>query len=154
MSDDITFNIHEAHAHFATEYFNKTREYIGKGSKRSVEDNQTMLHAAIASLFHWSQRTDAKPENLAIGYWQVSRVYNLIQQPNNARTYGLLSLQYAKDLKPLYRAYAYETLARAEMLCNNRVIMLVHLEKARALAAQIEEEEDQQLLLSDLETII
>ena len=154
MSDETPFNIAEAHAHFSTEYFNQAWDYIEKAGKRSPEDNLTMLHLAIASLWHWSQRTDVQPENLAVGYWQVSRVYNLIKQPHNARTYGLLSLQHAKDLKPFFQAYAYETLARAEMLCNNRVIMLVHLEKARALAAQIKDEDNRQMVLRDLETIM
>ena len=154
MSDETPFNIAEAHAYFSTEYFNQAWDYIEKAGKRTPEDNLTMLHLAIASLFHWTQRQDVRPENLTVGYWQVSRVYNLIKQPHNARTYGLLSLQYAKELGPFYQAYAYETLARAEMLCDNRVIMLVHLEKARSLAAQVAEEDDRKLLLRDLETII
>ena len=154
MSDETPFNIAEAHAYFSTEYFNQAWDYIEKAGKRSPEDNLTMLHLAIASLWHWTQRQDAKPENLAVGYWQVSRVYNLIKQPHNARTYGLLSLQHAKDLEPFFQAYAYETLARAEMLCNNRVIMLVHLEKARTLAAQIKDEDNRQMVLRDLETIM
>jgi len=153
MDYNTTFNIHEAHEYFSTEYFNKTWEYIEKEDSRSTEDNMTMLHTAIASLWHWTQREDVSAENLAVGYWQVSRVYNLIKQPNNARTYGLLSLKHAEDLEPFFKAYAYETLARAEMQCNNRVIMMVHLEKAYKMVEQIENEEDRQLLLKDLESI-
>jgi len=105
------------------------------------------------SLWHWTRREDVKPENLAVGYWQVSRVYNLIKQPNNARTYGLLSLKYAEELEPFFKAYAYETLARAEMQTNNRVIMRVYLDKAYQMVEQIESEEDKQVLLKDLESI-
>jgi hypothetical protein len=94
-----------------------------------------------------------KAENLSVGYWQVSRVFNLIKQPNNARTYGLLSLKYADSLEPFFKAYAYETLARAEMLADNRVIMMVYLEKAHEMTNLVTEEEDQQLLLKDLATI-
>ena len=112
-----------------------------------------MLHTAIASLWHWSQREDATSEDLSAGYWQVSRVYCLIGQPNNARRYGLLSLKHAKDLSPFYKGYSYETLARAEMLNGNRVIMLTHLEKAREMLEQVEDDEKRQLLLKDLETI-
>jgi len=148
-----TFNIKEAHEYFSVEYFNQAWEYIEKADQRSAEDNMTMLHTAIASLWHWNQREDAKPENLAVGYWQVSRVYNLIKQPNNARTYGLLSLKHAEGLNPFYKAYAYETLARAEMQANNRVIMRVYLDKAYQMAEQIESVEDRELLLKDLETI-
>lgn len=153
MVHKTTFNVNEAHEYFSVEYFNKTWEYIEKADHRSVEDNMTMLHTAIASLWHWTQRKDVKPENLAVGYWQVSRVYNLIKQPNNARTYGMLSLKYAEGLEPFFKAYAYETLARAEMQSNNRVIMMVYLEKAHKMVEQVENEEDRQLLLKDLESI-
>lgn len=112
-----------------------------------------MLHTAIVSLWHWTHREDVKHENLSVGYWQVSRVYNLIGQPHNARTYGLLSLKYAQGLEPFFKAHAYETLARAEMLADNRVIMLVYLEKACRMAELVEDEEDRQLLLKDLASI-
>ena len=112
-----------------------------------------MLHTAIASLWHWTQRDDSTNENLSIGYWQVSRVYNLIKQPNNARTYGLLSLQYARELSPFLRGYAYETLARSEMQAGNRVAMYYYLDQAREMARQITDEEDRHLLLTDLESI-
>lgn len=148
-----TFNVNEAHEYFSAEYFNKAWEYIEKAEHRSVEDNMNMLHTAIVSLWHWTQREDVKPENLAVGYWQVSRVYNLIKQPNNARTYGLLSLKYSEGLEPFYKAYAYETLARAEMQTNNRVIMRVYLEKAYQMLELVESVEDKELLSKDLESI-
>lgn len=153
MTDNPSFNVNEAHQYFSAEYFNRTWEYIEKADHRSREENMIMLHTAIASLWHWTQRDDVKPENLAVGYWQVSRVYNLIQQPNNARTYGLLSLKYAEGLDPFFKAYAYETLARAEMQSKNRVIMTIYLEKAHQMVEQIQNEENKQLLLKDLESI-
>jgi hypothetical protein len=62
-------------------------------------------------------------------------------------------LKFAQELSPFYKGYAYEALARAEMLVNNRVIMLVHLEKAREMLELIQDEEEQQLFAKDLETI-
>jgi hypothetical protein len=153
MSHQPTFNLHEAHIHFSTELFNMTREYIDQADQRSPEEDMTMLHTAIASLWHWTQRDDVTNENLSVGYWQVSRVYNLIKQPHNARTYGLLALKYADRLNPFFKAFAYETLARAEMQSSNRVIMLVYLEKANAMAELIEEEEERNLLMKYLSSI-
>ena len=153
MAATPNFDIHEAHQYFSAECFNQTWDYIDKGGERSMEENMSMLHTAIASLWHWSQREDVQSEQLSVGYWQVSRVYNLIQQPHNAKMYGMLSLKYAHDLKPFYKGYAYETLARAEMILNNRFIMNVHIEKAREMLEQIEDKEEKQLLLKDLETI-
>lgn len=150
MSEKPLFNVNDAHIHFSADCFNRTWDFIEKDGSRSVEENMTMLHTAIASLWHWSQREDVKPENLSVGYWQVSRVYCLIGQPYNARTYGLLSSKYAEGLEPFFKAYAYETLARAEMIAGNRVIMLVYLEKAREMVELVTEEEDRQLVLKDL----
>jgi len=153
MVDSPNFDIQQAHTYFSTDCFNRTWDNMDKNGGRSIEENMEMLHTAIASVWHWSQREDVTPQNLSVGYWQVSHVYCLIRQPNNARRYGLLSLQYAKDLSPFYRGYAYETLARAEMINGNRVIMLTHLDKAREMAGQVEDEKEKQRLLKELETI-
>jgi len=152
MADQPQLDITAAHKHFSAENFNKTWEYI-ENSDRSQEDDMVMLHNAIASLWHWSQREDVTPENLSVGYWQVSRVFCLIGQPDNARTYGRLSLNHAENQEPFFRGYAYETLARAEMQSGNRVAMRFYLDKAHEMASQVSEEEDRQLLLKDLETI-
>jgi hypothetical protein len=152
MSETQPFDAKAAHQHFSAENFNKTWDYIER-TDRSPEDDMAMLHTAIASLWHWCQRDDATPENFSVGYWQVSRVYNLIKQPNNARTYGLLALEHAKELGAFLKGYAYETLARAEMGSGNRVAMYHYLDKAREMAGQIADEEDRQLLLTDLESI-
>ncbi len=152
--DTPGLDIQQAHNYFSADCFNKTWENMDKDEDRSTEETMEMLHTAIASLWHWGQRKDVTHEKLSVGYWQVSRVYCLIGQPNNARRYGMLSLQHAKDLLPFFKGYAYETLARAEMLANKRHIMLTQLEKAREMLEQIEDEEDRQLLEKDLETIL
>lgn len=154
MPDKTNFDIQEAHKYFSADCFNKTWEHIDKDGTRSSEESMEMLHTAIASLWHWGQRKDVTPENLSVGYWQVSRVYCLIGQPKNARRYGLLALEKAKALSPFFKGYAYETLARAEMVADNRVIMRVYLEKAREALEQIEEKEDKEILEKDLETIL
>lgn len=153
MADTPNFDIQGAHQYFSADCFNKTWNLMDKDGGRSTEENMEMLHTAIASLWHWTHREDVTPKNLSIGYWQVSRVYCLIKQPHNARRYGILSLKYAKELSPFLKGYAYETLARAEMIANNRVIMREYLAKAHELLDQIEDEEDRQVLAQDLETI-
>lgn len=152
MADIPPFDITAAHKYFSAENFNKTWEFI-ENSQRTAEEDLAMLHTAIASLWHWSQREDATAQNLSVGCWQVSRVFSLIRQPDNARMYGLLSLKHAESLEPFFKAYACESLARAEMLADNRVVMKHYLEKARAMVEQVTDEEDRNLLLKDLETI-
>jgi hypothetical protein len=151
--DEPTFNIHAAHNYFSTELFSIAWEYIEQADERTAEEDLTMLHMAIASLWHWTQRADVQAENLSVGHWQVSRVYNLLKQPHNARTYGLLALKYAEGLDPFFKAYAYETLARAEMQAGNRVIMNAYIEKSKELVSQLKQEEDRVLLLKYLSSI-
>ena len=153
MADTPNFDVQGAHKFYSADCFNKTWDLMDKDSDRSTEENMEMLHTAIASLWHWTQREDVTPKNLSIGYWQVSRVYCLIKQPNNARRYGLLSLKYARGLSPFLQGYAYETLARAEMLADKRFIMKEYLAKAREMLEQIEDEEDRQALATDLEAL-
>ena len=152
MAEITAFDITAAHKYFSAENFNKAWEFIEQ-DERTDEENLAMLHTAIASLWHWTQREDATARHLSVGYWQVSRVYNLISHPNLARTYGLQALKYAASLDPFYKGYAYETLARAEMLSDNRVAMKHYLEKAFEMLSLITKEEDKKLLLKDLETI-
>ena len=154
MPGKPNFDTQQAHKYFSADCFNKTWTLVDKDGTRSTEESMEMLHTAIASLWHWGQREDVTHQNLSIGYWQVSRVYCLIGQPHNARRYGLLSLEYAKELSPFYKGYAYETLARAEMVADNRVIMKTYLEKAREMLKQIKEKEDREILEKDLETIL
>jgi signal transduction histidine kinase len=152
MADTPAFDSTAAHKYFSAENFNKAWEFIEKG-ERTDEENLAMLHTAIASLWHWTQREDVSAKNLSVGYWQVSRVYNLIKQLSLARMYGLQSLKYATSLEPFFRGYAYETLARAEMQSGNRVVMRHYLEKAFEMLSEVTDEEDRKLLSKDLETI-
>jgi len=153
MADLPNFDVQQAHKYFSVDCFNRTWDNMDKDGGLSVEENMEMLHTAIASLWHWSQRKDVTEKNLSVGYWQVSRVYCLINQPNNARRYGMLSLEHAKNLSPFFKGYAHETLARAEMIANKRVIMKTHLEKAYEMLEQIEDDKEKQLLASDLEKL-
>jgi hypothetical protein len=153
MFDKPSFNVNEAHEYFSSEAYKMAWEYIKQEGNRSPDEELAMLHTAIASLWHWLQRNDVRAENLAAGYWQVSRVYNLLKQPENARMYGRLSLTYPEHVEPLFKAYAYETLAGAEMLAGNREMMAGYLEKAHQMTNLIKDEEDRQFILKDLNTI-
>ena len=153
MVDTLYFDIPAAHQHFAAHCFNLTWDYMDRAQELSLEERLDMLHTAMASLWHWTQREDATAQNLSVGYWQVSRVYCLLNQPANARLYGMQSLKYAQELAPFFKGYAYETLARAEMLENNRAIMKAHMDRAHEALSLITDEDDRSLLAKDLESI-
>ncbi len=152
MSDKPDFDPAVVHRYFSATCFNKTWEFIDNPT-RTPEEDMVMLQTSMASLWHWSQREDATPQNLSVGNWLISRVYALLRQADNARKYAEVSLKLAEGLNPFFVAFAYEALARAEMVAGNKAKMNEYLEKARALAEKVEDEENKQVLAGDLESI-
>jgi len=114
-----------------------------------------MLQLSLASLWHWTQRQDNTPRSMSVGYWQVSRVFALLRQAELARRYGQLSLEAARDqgVEAFYRGYAYEALARAEMVAGNEDEMEKHLIQAHQIAASLANSEEKKQLLHDLAKI-
>jgi len=142
------------HAHFSTECFNRCWGLIDKPN-RSPEDVEDMLLLAQASLWHWKQRADCKPLNLSIGYWQVSRVYALAGEHEMARLFGNRCLKVGQDnkLPSFYLGYAYEALARAELLHKNKDGATDLLAKAREELERVTDKEERQLLEADLDSL-
>jgi len=148
------FDLPAAHKYFSAECFNRAWDYIDKPA-RSTEQADKMLQLSLASLWHWTQREDCTPTNLSIGYWQVSRVYALLRQADNARHYGELCLEASqKDgVEPYFAGAAYEALARSEMVAGNEQEMERYLIQAHQIAASLPDPEEKQQLLKDLATI-
>lgn len=154
MPDQPSFDLQAAHRHFSTECFNRAWDLIEK-PMRSAGDDEEMLRLAVASLWHWSQRTDFDSTHRSVGCWQVSRVYSLLGQAENARRYASLCLAASQSgsMAPFYLAYAYEALARAEMVGGKREAMQNYLHQARLVTERMRDMEDKELVLKDLETI-
>jgi hypothetical protein len=154
MPQKTEFDVSAAHKYFSAECFNRAWDYIDKPVRIRDEDDR-MLHLSLASLWHWTQREDCTPTNLSIGYWQVSRVFTLLRQANNARHYGELCLVEAQKegVLPFYLGYAYEALARAEMVAGNMDAMEKYLLQAHQVADSLPDPEAKKQLLSDLAII-
>ncbi len=154
MAKKPDFDIQAAHKHFSAECFNRAWDYIDKPI-RKVSEEDMMLQLSLASLWHWRQRKDSTSTNLSVGYWQVSRVFALLRQAENARHYGELCLEISQgeDVLPFYRGYAYEALARAEMVAGNENVMEKHLIQAHQVAVELSDPEEKKQLLHDLSTI-
>ena len=149
------FDIQSAHKYFSAECFNRAWDYIDK-PVRTSEENDRMLQLSLASLWHWTQREDHTPTNLSVGYWQVARVYALLQLPELSRHYGQLCLDAAlvEGVLPFYRGYAYEALARAEKVAGQIKEMEKFLAQAHQVAVSLPDPEAKQQLLNDLATIL
>lgn len=155
MSDEPTFDIEAAHRYFSTHCFNRAWDLIDQEQRTPAEEDE-MLNLSLASLWHWTQRPDCTNKELSLGYWQVSRIYAITGRPENATWYAERCLEVTEDaeLPPFYLGYAYEALARAAMAGRNKRQAMEYIAQARALAADEANEEDKQLLLDDLATIL
>ncbi|MBI3162818.1 MAG: hypothetical protein HYZ23_09920 [Chloroflexi bacterium] len=152
MTAQPDFDPQLTHRYFSATCFNKTWEWIDN-PHRTPTDDLSMLQSAMTSLWHWTQREDAKPQNLSVGYWQVSRVFALMGQSDNARRYAEVSITHSEGCPPFYAGFAYEALARAEMVDGNHEMMNEYLAKARELAEQVDDAEDKEVLMGDINSI-
>ena len=152
MSKQPDFDMAEAHRYFSVQCFNKAWDYIDM-AERTEEENEQMLQACMASLWHWSERDDVQPSNYSVGYWQASRVLALMGKGEEARRYGRLSLDASHDLEPFYIGYAYEALARGEMVIGNVEKVHEYLDLARQQCEKVSDKDSRKLLEADLKTI-
>ncbi len=141
-----------AHQYYSAYCFNTTWDLIEKADRTPQEDEE-MISRAQASIWHWGERADCDDTTRSVGYWQLSRVYALVGQAENARHYGQLSLKFAAEDLPFFRGYAYEALARAEMVAGNAQKMDEYLALAREYAGRVPDVEDRKILESDLDQI-
>jgi hypothetical protein len=155
MPDQPTLDLQAAHHHFSTDCFNRAWDFIDEPA-RTPEEEDEMLLLSLTSTWHWIQRSDRSPTNLSVSYWQNARVFTLLGQVENARRFAQRCLQVSQGegIAPFYLAYAYEALARAEMLAGDRDKMKEYLLKGRELAARVMEKEEKSMLLADFDTII
>jgi hypothetical protein len=120
---------------------------------KTREDDDRMIHAAHASRFHWGEAPECKPENLARGEWQISRVYTVVglAEPALRHAQRCLALCDANGLADWDLAYAYEAIARAHKTAGR----LPEADEYKQLAAQtpIAEDEDREHLEQDLATL-
>ncbi len=141
----------EIHKQLSAKCFNDCWALIDK-KDRTAEDTENMLLLADASLWHWKQRADCQPSNLSVGYWQVSRVHALAGQYDMARMFGQKCLAVGQDskLSPFYVGYAYEALARAELLAGNTDAAKSFMAKARDELSAITDKDERDALEPDV----
>jgi hypothetical protein len=134
----------------AVDLFNEVWTLMGRDD-RGPEDDAAMLHAAHASVHHWSKAGTAV--NLARGEWQVSRVYTVLGRSEPAMWHAQRCLRLCEEnaLDDWDLAYAHEALARAAVTAGDAAEARRHVEVARAVP--IAEDEDRDLLAKDLATI-
>ena len=154
MTQKPDFDLQSAHKYFSASSFNSAWDLI-ENSERSDEQDREMLRLSFASLYHWTQREDVKDTNLSVAYWQISRIYALLNQAENARRYAELSLDKLDDAlaEPFLTAYAYEALARAAMVAGRTDLIYTYKAQAENLLEKIVSTQEREMIAADLETI-
>ncbi|HSF81110.1 MAG TPA: hypothetical protein VLA49_07745 [Anaerolineales bacterium] len=140
------------HRKFAVDLFNYTWDLLDK-PQRTKQENDTMLHAAHASRYHWEKAGTAL--NLARGEWQVSRVYAILNRAEPALYHAQLSLEICQgnDIGDFDLAFAYEALARASAVAGDIPARDRHLEQAVKSGQAIVEAGDRKHFFSELQSI-
>jgi len=153
MTKAPSFDVAAAHRYFSAYCFNQAWNFIEK-KDRTAEDDLLMAALSQASIWHWRQREDCSDRNLAVGYWQASRIQAILDNGTEALRLANVSLSYSGELQPFHLGYAHEAMARAELLVGNAERAAAHLSLARELAARVDDEDDRALLLADLASIV
>ena len=148
MNESPPFDLACAHRWFSADCFNRVWTLLEKPD-RTPEEGERMISLAHASLAHWRERPDCTARNLSVGCWQVSRAYAVVGQPENARRYGQLCLEFSAGEGPFYLGYAHEALARAGKLSGD-ASAAHHLAEALRLAALVTDREERTALEKDL----
>lgn len=120
---------------------------------RSRDEDDALVHMAHASAHHWRQV--GKPANLARSEWQCARVYAVLRRPEPCLHHAQRSLDICREnaLGDFDLAFAYEGLARGHAIAGDAAQARTYTEQALAAAEDISEDDDRELLLTDLETI-
>ncbi len=141
-----------AHREVGVALFNHVWSLLETESRTDEQDSE-MVHAAHASAYHWMQV--GTPLNRARSEWQCSRVYAVLGRAEPALWHASRSLAFCEhaDIGGFDLGFAYEALARAHSVAGNAAEATRWLEQARNAAAEIDEDDDREALLSDLATI-
>ena len=142
----------DIHRKFAVDCFNGTWDLIEKVD-RTPEEDARMIHMAHASRFHWGET--GTPLNTARGDWQISRVYAILDQGDNALIYAKSCLHLCIDnnIGDFDLAFAYEAAARAFSILGDSEMAEKHLILAKETGKAITKEDDRQYFFNELNTI-
>jgi hypothetical protein len=122
---------------------------------RTPEQTEAMLHCCHASFHHWMRVADKEPTNIAVGYWQLSRVYAVAGHGEDAEHYGQRCLSVAGTVpeEAWLTGSAHEALARASAVRGDRFARDTHLAAARAVVADMADAEARSILQADIDSV-
>lgn len=136
----------------ASTLFNHTWTLLERTDRGPAEDDE-MLHCAHASRHHWGRV--GEPVHRARGEWQVSRVYSVLGRAEPALFHArrCLALAEEHDLGAFDVGCGHEALARAYQVAGSPEDVTRHLDLGYANADKLVDDEERELLRSDLGSV-
>ncbi|MFS0689982.1 hypothetical protein AB1K89_12185 [Sporosarcina sp. 179-K 8C2 HS] len=143
-----------SHKQIAATCFNQVWDFLEKESI-TPDEQERMIHLCHSSFWHWTQAEECTEKNLSIGYWQLSRVYAVADQGENALNYAkrCISVSVEAGLAPFYIGYGYEAAARACIVLGQFDESRRYKDAAFECAEKMTDAESKKLLVSDLESL-
>jgi hypothetical protein len=119
----------EFHRKVATYCFNHAWDLLDKKNRIPADDSE-LLNLAHASRYHWG--LVGTPTNIAVGEWQLSRIYAELGHPRLALTHAKSCLATCKENKLSEIEHtANEAMARAYAVAKDYQRTRKHLREAR-----------------------
>ena len=120
---------------------------------RSPEDADALINMAHASRYHWGNV--GTPQHVAIGEWQIARVYSELGRGEPAVFHARRALAIADgaEVDSWLTASAYEGLARAYAVAGDRAVASEWKTKAVAALDAVSDSEDRETVQRDIDTL-
>lgn len=143
-----------SHKQLAVKCFNTVWELLDKKNRTELESEE-MVHLCHTSFWNWTQVEEHTQQNLSIGYWQLSRVYSEVGSGNQALKYAhrCLDISLEAELAPFYIAYAYEAIARAQIVLKEMKSAEESLHLTMQFTSKVAVADSKKLLLADIESL-
>jgi hypothetical protein len=151
--DEIkTYTVDEAHSYFAQSTNSRVWKLLEKPDRTQAE-NDEMLHAAHACIYHWGVAGTAVHQQR--GEWLISRVHILLGHANEALRHAERCFELTESNKSLMQdfdiAYALEGMARAHAMIGDRKAAEEFMALARQAGRAIANAEDRSIFMGDFE---
>ena len=150
MSEDTRYSLEEAHPQFAKQANGKVWGLLDKQA-RTKSDDEEMLHAAHASLFHWLHAGTGLHQQR--GEWMISRVRAVLgngpESLRHAERCAEQTEEHAGLMQDFDKAFSLEAIARAHALLGNGEEAARHIEIAQKAGDAIADEEDRKVFHDD-----
>ena len=151
MNEQDCYTIDEAQLLFAKRTNGRVWELLDKPTRTQAEDEE-MLHAAHASLYHWLHAGTAVHHQR--GLWMIARVHVVLNNPAEALRYANRCLELTEQHRDLMVdfdiAFAYESIARASALAGKRQQARRYHQLAEQAGRTIVDQEDRDIFIADL----